>query len=145
MLEFIENIGSHPELAADETLFLDYEQRTRARQRVFLDSGAEAGLFLERGKTLADGDILRTAAGVSARVVCKAEAVVTARAGQGECLARACYHFGNRHAAVQIGELWLRFRPDQVLEELARHLGLDPVREKAVFRPESGAYHDHQA
>ncbi|MDR1397568.1 MAG: urease accessory protein UreE [Desulfarculales bacterium] len=143
MLEFIENIGFHPEISADETVSLDYGQRVKARQKVFLDSGSEAGLFLPHGRTLTEGDILRTAAGVKVRVACKAEEVVTAQASQGESLAQACYHFGNRHAAVQIGQLWLRFLPDQVLETLARRLGLAVFREKAVFTPENGAYHNH--
>jgi urease accessory protein len=144
MWEFIENIGPQPGLAADVTISLDYGQRSKARQRITLDSGAEAGLFLERGRILKDGDVLRTAQGVTARVIGKPEAVITARAGQWQRLAQACYHLGNRHAPVQIGELWLRFRPDPALEELSRHLGLLLVKEEAPFTPESRAWHAHQ-
>jgi urease accessory protein len=54
--------------------------------------------------------------------------------------ARACYHLGNRHVKVQVGERWLRISPDHVLEQMLGQLGLRLEPEEAVFVPESGAY-----
>ncbi len=142
MLEFTENLGIC-DLPATETLTLTLEQRSKARQRVELDSGKDAGLFLERGHTLSEGDILRATDGTLAAVRCRPEAVVTASACDWQTLSRACYHLGNRHAALQIGELHVRFQPDHVLEELAERLGLQLNRETLPFVPEHGAYGNH--
>jgi urease accessory protein len=140
MPAFTQNLGPRPDLAPTERLSLDHEGRARTRRRVLLDSGREAGLFLERGTLLAGGDILRAEDNTLALVVCKPEAVITARAPDWAHLARGCYHLGNRHVPVQIGELWLRFPPDPVLEKLVQGLGFDVAAEEAPFVPESGAY-----
>ena len=91
---------------------------------------------------LRDGDILR-AGEVLAVVRNAAEPVVTGIAPNWETLARACYHLGNRHAALQLGHKWLRFMPDHVLEELAENLGLRLRYESQPFVPEGGAYGGH--
>jgi urease accessory protein len=142
VLEFTQNLGPLPngEKQATERLSLDYEGRTRTRRRVLLDSGREAGLFLERGKMLGGGDILRAEDGTLALVLCKAEAVVTARTGDRLLLARGCWHLGNRHVPLQIEETLLRFAPDPAAEQLARQLGFVVKREYAPFTPEGGAY-----
>jgi urease accessory protein len=140
MLEFTENLGPLPGVVCGDELSLDYESRTRARRRVVTDSGKEAGLFLERGRTLAEGDVLRATDGTLVRVRCRPESVCTARACDALPAARACFHLGNRHAAVQIGDLWVRFLPDPVLEDMVRGLGLDLCAEEAPFMPEGGAY-----
>ena len=41
---------------------------------------------------------------------------------------------------MQIGKLWLRFKSDHVLEELAENYGLTVDKTPAIFEPESGAY-----
>jgi urease accessory protein len=56
-------------------------------------------------------------------------------------LARAAYHLGNRHVALQIGEGWLRYKHDHVLDEMLHGLGLKVAVEQAPFEPEAGAYH----
>lgn len=142
MLEFTENMGQRTNLEPTATLTLTWEQRGKCRQRLRLDSGEEAGLFLTRGQVLREGDILR-AGGVLAIVRNGEEPVVTGIAPNWETLARACYHLGNRHAALQLGHKWLRFMPDHVLEELAENLGLRLRRENLPFVPEGGAYGGH--
>ena len=42
---------------------------------------------------------------------------------------------------MEIGELWLRFQPDHVLEEMVELFGLECNHHQAMFNPESGAYH----
>jgi urease accessory protein len=139
MLEFTENLGPLPEERARERLSLDHEGRRKSRQRVRLDSGKEAGLFLERGKTLAGGDILRATDGTLALVLCKKEEIVTASTTDWLTLAKGCYHMGNRHVPLQIGPLWIRFTPDAGLENMLRRLGFDTHAEFLPFAPESGA------
>ena len=56
-------------------------------------------------------------------------------------LARAAYHLGNRHVALQIGAGWLRYGHDHVLDDMVRGLGLTVTVEQAPFEPEAGAYH----
>lgn len=50
MLEFTENMGQRTNLEPTATLTLTWEQRGKCRQRLRLDSGEEAGLFLTRGR-----------------------------------------------------------------------------------------------
>lgn len=55
MLEFTENLGNRDDLQPTERLTLAYEQRGKCRQRLRLDSGQEAGLFLQRGRCCGKG------------------------------------------------------------------------------------------
>jgi urease accessory protein len=57
-----------------------------------------------------------------------------------EAFSKACYHLGNRPTKIQVGERWLRIKPDHVLEAMLHMLGLIVSHEEAVFVPESGAY-----
>ena len=125
------------------TLTLPLEQRRLARQRVTLDDGREAGLFLERGDPLRDGDRLADDDGEWVRIIAAAEPVSTAHADNPLLLARACYHLGNRHVALQIADGWLRYQPDHVLDDMLRQLGLRVEQQQAPFEPEPGAYGHH--
>jgi urease accessory protein len=139
MLELIEKV-SH-DGAAGDSLTLPFELRQKSRQRVCLDSGREAALVLAPGTQLDEGDLLRATDGTLVRVGAATEAVSTARAEDPLHLARACYHLGNRHVALQVGPGWVRYQPDHVLDEMVRGLGLTVVHESARFQPERGAYH----
>lgn len=55
-------------------------------------------------------------------------------------LARAAYHLGNRHAAVQLGHGFLRIIEDSILEEMLNGLGAKVTKIEAPFEPEPGAY-----
>ncbi len=138
MVELTENLGNIPAPAGAVALALDFEQRSRTRQRVRLDDGREAAVMLPHGKGMKAGDVLCGPGGLAAVVQDKPEEVVTVRAGDWLSLSRAAYHFGNRHVALQVGELFLRFQPDPVLEKMAASLGLSVQRECAVFVPEPG-------
>lgn len=124
----------------DRTLTLPLEQRVRRRLRVTLDDGSEAGLFLERGQLLRDGDLISSEEGLVVQVRAALEPVSTVYSSDPLLLARACYHLGNRHVALQIAPGLLRYRHDHVLDALVRGLGLEPVFEQAPFEPEPGAY-----
>lgn len=125
---------------------LDHLQREKARLKVSSEAGETLQLFLERGKLLTPGTLLASDCGRILRVQARAEAVTTALAGDWLSFTKACYHLGNRHVRLQIGECWLRMTPDHVLEALLSSLGLDIRHEVAAFEPEPGAYqHGHHA
>jgi urease accessory protein len=133
-------------LTAGDRLVLPFDLRQKSRLRTRLASGAEAGLFLERGTVLRGGDRLLAEDGTVIEVVAAEETVSTVISKDPSQLARAGYHLGNRHVAVQIGGGWLRYRHDHVLDDMVRGLGLDVVVEEAPFEPEGGAYsqaHSH--
>lgn len=143
MLKFNRRIGQAAH--ADHTLTLPFDQRIKGRLKVTLDNGAEAGLFLDRGPILRDGDCIATAEGQIARVKAAPETVSTVRSDDALLLARVCYHLGNRHAPLQIEAGMARYQHDHVLDDMVRGLGLEPVCEQAPFEPEPGAYGEHHS
>ena len=122
------------------TLTLPLEKRVRSRLRVTLDDGTEAGVFLERGQVLHEGDLLGGEHGLIVQIRAAAEPVSEVRCDAPLLLARACYHLGNRHMPLQIAEGLLRYRHDHVLDDMLRGLGLEPTFAQAPFEPEPGAY-----
>jgi urease accessory protein len=123
-------------------LTVPFELRQKSRTRVTLDDGSAAALMLPRGTILRDGDLLQGDAddGIVVGVIAAPEPVSTALAAEPLLLARAAYHLGNRHVALQIGNGWLRYQQDHVLDMLVCELGLDVVNEMTPFEPEAGAY-----
>jgi urease accessory protein len=129
---------------AAERLVLPFELRQKSRLRARLESGLEAGLLLDRGIVLRGGDLLLADDGTVIEVVAALETVSTVRDSDATRLARAGYHLGNRHVAVEIGSGRLRYRHDHVLDDMVRGLGLTVVVEQAPLEPEAGAYgHSH--
>jgi urease accessory protein len=128
---------------ADAAVALTFDQRQRSRLRVTLDDGREAGILLPRGETLRDGDRLTGEDGVVVRVGAAPEPLSTAASDDPLLLARACYHLGNRHVALQIGPGRLAWLHDHVLDDMVRGLGLTVTLEQAPFQPEPGAYGGH--
>jgi urease accessory protein len=144
-MEIHERLGLECDGSA-EVLLLDHEQRERGRLRTRSVDGEEVRIFLERGAPLRLGEYLRSDCGRLLRVEGAAEPVLTADCPDWRTFSRACYHLGNRHVKIQIGDCWLRITQDHVLEEMLLTLGLSVRRERAVFVPEPGAYgnaHSH--
>jgi urease accessory protein len=131
--------------AVDDRLVAPFDLRQRSRARVTLASGAEAGLFLERGTVLRHGDCLRTHCGRVVQVEAAPEQVLTVRADDPAALLRAAYHLGNRHVLLEIGPDWLRLGFDPVLRDMLVGLGVEVAEEQAPFEPEAGAYHGTHA
>lgn len=125
------------------TLTLTLDQRIKSRLKVTLDNGIEAGLFLPRGSVLQQDDRLQAESGEIIRIVAACESVSTVRVDDALLLARACYHLGNRHVALQIAPGFIRYQHDHVLDDMLQGLGLTVMVEMAPFEPESGAYGDH--
>lgn len=122
------------------TLTLPLESRVKSRLRVVLDDGRDAGLFLERGHVLKHGDLLTTEDGLVVKVVAAEETVSSVICNDVLLMARACYHLGNRHVALQISPGKLQYLHDHVLDDMLKRLGLTVNIVKATFEPESGAY-----
>ena len=129
-----------PSPPADAMLTLPFEMRCRSRLLLRLDDGEEAGLFLERGAVLNDGDRLLGSDGRIVQVIASAEEVYCVRPTAQCSLARAAYHLGNRHIPVQIGDDFLRIERDAVLRDMLMLAGASVVEEVAPFQPEPGAY-----
>lgn len=137
--------------AADAKLVLPFELRQRSRLLAELDTREEVGLVLDRGTILRGGDLLLASDGRVIEVVAAAEPVSLVKTRDAARLARAAYHLGNRHVAVQLGAGWLRYLHDHVLDDMVRGLGFDVGFAELPFEPEAGAYahaghghaHDH--
>ncbi len=137
MLELTKRIGTG---VGQTTLTLPLDQRTRARMRVTLDNGKDAGLFLDRGPILRHGDLIASEKGDVVQIRAASEAVSTVRCDDPLILARVCYHLGNRHVPLEIGTGYVRYQHDHVLDEMVNGLGVTAVFEEAPFEPEPGAY-----
>ena len=138
MLELVERAPRDAQPTA--TLTLPWDRRGVTRQRVRLDDGRDAGVFLARGEILRGGDRLATASGEVVEIVAAPQSVLVVRAATPTLLARAAYHLGNRHVPVQVGEGWLRITDDHVLARMLDALGARLSVVEAAFEPEAGAY-----
>jgi len=155
MRRYIERVGDGDDgdFTVSDTVTLTFQQRCKTRLRVTLDAtGDDAGIQLPRGLVLRDGDVLRASDAHAIRIIAADEKVSTVRVGDGDvpgdgnngtgsmALARAAYHLGNRHLAVQIGPGWLRYLADHVIDEMLRAHGFCITHEHAPFDAEGGAY-----
>lgn len=129
----------------EDFLELSFDYRTRSRLRARTERGEDVGLFLPRGTILRGGQKLRSADGRVIGVRAAVETLTEARCADPTLLARAAYHLGNRHVAVEIGEGHLRIVADHVLGGMLMGLGIELQAVDAPFEPEAGAYaHGHQ-
>ena len=139
MLQAFERLNhTHDEI--NDSITLDHDTRKKSRIKGVTDKGTDIGIFVERGHPLFVGEILKTECGLLVEVKGQAEEVSTAVGTDWLTFSKVCYHLGNRHTTLQVGELWVRFKPDHVLEELAENYGLTIDKTPAVFAPENGAY-----
>jgi urease accessory protein len=141
-------LNQRTQAPATDSVALVYDERKRSRLKVTLPSGAEAGIFLERGDHLQSGDSLAAENGSAVvEILAAPEQLIEAIADSPLLFARAAYHLGNRHVPVQIlpnehgGKL--RFQTDHVLADMVRGLGCSVSETAGAFQPESGAYGAH--
>jgi urease accessory protein len=133
-----------PATPATRFLTLSHDKRQKSRALVTFDDGGEAELLLERGSGLREGDRLLLDDGSVVGVRAAAEELSIVSAPDARQLARAAYHLGNRHVALQIEPGRLAYLHDHVLDEMLGGLGLAVTFARAPFEPESGAYgHGH--
>lgn len=127
----------------DDTLTLPFEARQKSRQPATTQGGIQVGVFLPRGQTLKHGSVLTNSQGFKVKIEAAPEALSVVKCAEPLLFARACYHLGNRHVALQILPGELRFLTDHVLDQMLVGLGLSVEHETLPFEPEAGAYHNH--
>lgn len=132
-----------PADSAISELVLPYDTRKKSRFKAETTSGETLGVMLPRGQVLRGGDVLADADGERVRIVAAMEPVSWVQGGTPQALARAAYHLGNRHMPLQVGESWLCYQHDHVLDDMVRGLGLQVSAVEAAFEPEEGAYAAH--
>ncbi len=133
-----------PETAVDDVLTLPYEARQKSRLPARTQGGVEVGVFLPRGHFLRSGMVLTGATTFRVRVQAAPETLSIVRTDDVLLFARACYHLGNRHVALQILTGELRYLSDHVLDHMLAGLGLEVQHAQLPFEPEAGAYqHAH--
>ena len=128
-----------------DTVHLTFDARSKSRLLLRLDSGEQAALIVERGRLLRGGDRVRTQDGREVVIIAAEESLLEASSEDPKAIARAAFHLGNRHVAVEVGANRLRFLDDHVLEEMVKGLGLQVAAVRAPFEPEAGAYGHHHA
>lgn len=146
MLRIEQRCVAHP--AYDERLVLPFELRQKSRFNATLAGGEDVSVVLARGGMLRDGDCLLLQDGRTVCVVAAPERLLRVTADDAASLARAAYHLGNRHAAVEIGADFLQLPYDHVLADMLVQLGMQIGEVTAPFQPERGAYsggHHHHA
>lgn len=145
MIKFIEKTNNDRPIIS--TVTLPWEMRIKSRQKIMLDNGQEAGVFLNRGEILRGSDRLINEDGDAIEVVAAKEIISTASTDCARKLNLACYHLGNRHVELEIGDTWVRYLHDHVLDDMVQGLGLEVKISLLPFEPETGAYghhhHDH--
>lgn len=148
MLEAFKNYKSE-NISTTDSVVLTFEERKKSRHRTVTSSGKELGWFIDRGHVLENGEILECASGELIVVVAAEESVSEVNSSDAFALTRAAYHLGNRHVPLQVGERFLRYQHDHVLDDMVRGLGLKVEHAHKAFHPENGAYshgshgHDH--
>ncbi len=131
--------------ATVERAVLTFDERCKSRLLVKLDSGEHAALIVERGRVLRSGERLRLEDGRTVDIIAAEESLFEAVSEDPLLIAKAAYHLGNRHVAVQLMSGALRFTADHVLAEMVAGLGLSVSAIVAPFEPEGGAYGRHHA
>jgi len=138
LIRLTAKIATESPASASVTLPLDL--RLKTRQRVTLNTGEDAGIFLEKGAILRGGEKLQSEDGLIVEIIAADEQVSSIYVDDSLALAKAAYHLGNRHIPLQIDAGFLRYQHDHVLDEMVKGFGLDVTVEMAPFEPEGGAY-----
>lgn len=147
----IEEPGS---AAAQDSVRLDHDRRSRRRMVFTTAAGREILLDEHRPMHLCDGAILRLSDGSAVRVEAEPEGLLEITASSSAELVRIAWHLGNRHLSTQLvpgphgGTI--RIRHDHVIAAMAEGLGGTVRHLRAPFDPEGGAYaeggaHHHHA
>jgi urease accessory protein len=139
-LEITIKLSRDDRATAQDRLTLPFDLRQKSRLRATLDSGEEAAIVLPRGEILRGGDRVASADGRVVEIAASPEKLLHVTCATPTELARAAYHLGNRHVAVQVGEGFLRLSEDHVLRDMLRGLGATVTTVEAPFEPEAGAY-----
>jgi urease accessory protein len=143
---------ARPLLERASTVSLDWDIRQKSRFDARDMQGRMLAVFLPRGTTVRDGDVLVCEDGSLVRVSASPQPVMVVRPGRSQGasfdLVRAAYHLGNRHVALELRPDHLKLEPDHVLADMLRKMGLQVDDALLPFEPEAGAYaasaHSHR-
>ena len=94
---------------------LPFDARCKSRLLVTLESGEQAAIVVERGRLLRGGDRVHLDADREVEIVAADEDLLEALSADPLAIAKAAFHLGNRHVAVQVMPNRLRFLDDHVL------------------------------
>jgi urease accessory protein len=123
---------------------LPFEARCKSRLLLKLDNGEMVALVVERGRLLRNGERVRIEDGREVEIIAAEESLLEGVSQDPLLIAKAAYHLGNRHVAVQLLPDRVRFLADHVLSDMVKGLGLEVGAVTAPFDPEGGAYgHGH--
>lgn len=121
----------------EAVLSLPWAARRSSGGTARLADGRAVELALTDGLPLRGGDLLVTVEGLIVIVQAAPEPVSTAFQRDARLLARAAWHLGRRGVAVQLGDTWLRYGHEPVLDALCESLNLRVFQELAPFEPET--------
>ena len=129
--------------AVTETVWLDWHDRRKARQRVIGDAGTELRLSLPRGTVLADGQLLYR--DEDRQIVVRSRPQLLLKISSSSLIdcCRVAHHLGNWHRPIQIdadGTLWVE--ADRPIAEWLERSGIPFAQMEAPFEPNSIA-HQH--
>ena len=140
MLQVYERVSPVAGLKVDLSLCLPFDERKKSRLKALAESGETLGLILPRGKTLKDGDLLKSDCGRVIVVKAAEETVSRVTCHDAHLLMRCAYHLGNRHVPLQIERDALIYQQDDVLDDMVTRLGASVMVLQHPFDPEDGAY-----
>ncbi len=141
MLKAVRIIENPPDnLQVHHSVELPYDERKKSRLKTVTSEGLQIGIMIPRGRVLRGGTLLGTEENLIVQIHAAHETVSTVTCDEPLQLIRAAYHLGNRHVSLQIGNTWLRYQHDHVLDDMVMGLGLKVTVEQASFEPEEGAY-----
>ncbi|MCW5750543.1 MAG: urease accessory protein UreE [Alphaproteobacteria bacterium] len=135
--------GQWPAGSATGRITLAFEDRFRRRVRMRSDDGIEFLLDLPEARLLEEGDALRLEDGRLIEVRAAAEDLVEIKVPTGANLACYAWHLGNRHLPAAIEADRILIRDDHVIVDMLRRLGAVVRAVRLPFRPEGGAYGQH--
>jgi len=125
---------------ADDTVILDYAQRSAQNVTVAGVKGGRFSIALAPPARLRTDDVLELDDGRLIEVVAAPEPLIEARAADLAQLARLAWHLGDRHIPAQLFANRIRVRAETSVVQLLRALGAKLTRIEAPFEPEGGAY-----
>ncbi len=104
MFEIHERLGLHCHDTVEAIVVLTHEQRGRGRLKLTSKNGDDVRVFLDRGKPLLVGEYLKSDCGKIVKIEGAVEQVAHASCDDWHTFSRACYHLGNRHSKIEVGE-----------------------------------------
>ncbi|MBI5043404.1 MAG: urease accessory protein UreE [Nitrospirae bacterium] len=118
-----------------DTVFLNWEDRRKSRQKIKTEKGVEIAIALPTGTILNDGDILYRDDKCCIAVEAEKEDVISIQLDDITGSAMIAYELGNRHAPVSFSNRRLMTPYNHLIEGLLKRLGIRYECKKDIFEP----------